>query len=78
MISDDASFIDLGCGIQLSAPRLPFEQVPGKFVLLDKLLLPGGISELSAEQILIVNRYKETLSPVDSGAGRAIESRQMF
>jgi len=51
---------------------------PGQFVFLDKLILPCRVSQLSPEQILVVNRYRESLSEDTRQEGRAHGSRHMF
>jgi hypothetical protein len=78
MISDRTPLIDLGFGIKLSDTPFPPDVRAENFVFLDKLILPCRISELSPEQILVVNRYRETLSERDAGGSRALGSRRMF
>lgn len=69
--------VELGVGIRFCDAA--DEAVgPGEFVFLDKLILPCRVSELTPEQILIVNRYRESLAEGAGEEGRAHGSRRMF
>lgn len=78
MTSDCKSLVDLGCGVKLSNTPLSSDIEIGSFIFLDKLILPCRVSELSSDQILVVNRYRESLSEGDAGRSRAQGSRNMF
>jgi hypothetical protein len=73
-------YLELGCGIY-EIPileNLDRENLDGHFVFLDRLILPCAISELSLDQIGIVNRYREQHYQDHGFFSRARTSQQMF
>ena len=77
MSRESKSPVELGGGIRF-CHAADAAVGPGEFVFLDKLILPCRVSKLTPEQILIVNRYRESLAESAGEEGRAFGSRRMF